>query len=226
MAGDKMASSTSRLSGLQRDLLEAFFRREQGFVLTGGSALGGYHLGHRESKDLDLFSLSAVDLDGAERALAAAATSCGAQLSSQLRHPEFRRYLASRDDETTLVDLAIDRAPRIDPPCTSFAPVLVDSPREITANKICALLGRCEIRDLVDLRALLLAGQPLERALSDAAAKDGGVDAATLGWLLSELVIPEDVALPGELAPSVLDTFRQDLVQRLRRLAFPGGSPG
>jgi hypothetical protein len=34
--------------------------------------------------------------------------------------------------------------------------VAVDPPEEILANKLCALLGRAEIRDLVDVRALEL----------------------------------------------------------------------
>lgn len=46
----------SRLTPLQRDLLEAFFQRESRFFLTGGPALVGYHLGHRETADLDLFT--------------------------------------------------------------------------------------------------------------------------------------------------------------------------
>lgn len=47
-----MASSPDRLTPLQRDLLDAFFAREQGFFLTGGAALAGFYLRHRETTDL------------------------------------------------------------------------------------------------------------------------------------------------------------------------------
>jgi len=51
-----MASSPDRLTPLQRDLLLAFFERERGFFLTGGAALAGFYLHHRETTDLDFFT--------------------------------------------------------------------------------------------------------------------------------------------------------------------------
>lgn len=45
-----------RLTPLQREILERFFARQSGFFLTGGGALAGFHLGHRETHDLDLFT--------------------------------------------------------------------------------------------------------------------------------------------------------------------------
>ncbi len=38
-------------------LLQAFFSKENRFFLTGGAALAGFHLGHRETHDLDLFTV-------------------------------------------------------------------------------------------------------------------------------------------------------------------------
>ena len=52
--------------------------------------------------------------------------------------------------------------------------IRVDPPQEIMANKLCALLSRSEIRDLVDVRALELAGYRLESALSAAVTKERG----------------------------------------------------
>ena len=68
----------------------------------------------------------------------------------------------------------------------------VDSLREIAANKVCALLGRAEIRDLVDLRAILQKGFDLASVLRDAERKDGGVSPATLAWVLDSLCIGDD----------------------------------
>ncbi len=97
--------------------------------------------------------------------------------------------------------------------------VRLDSPREIVANKLCALVSRCEIRDLVDLRALLGLGYSLEAAIADAATKDGGVEAATLAWLLSQLTIGPEAKLPGGVEPVELRAFRDELVARLEKLA-------
>jgi predicted nucleotidyltransferase len=51
-----MGFSTSRLSALQRDLLEAFSKQTSQFFLTGGAVLAGWLLGHRRTDDLDLFT--------------------------------------------------------------------------------------------------------------------------------------------------------------------------
>ena len=51
-----------RLSALQDAVLEAFFATERGFFLSGGGALVGFHLQHRETTDLDLFTSSAEAL--------------------------------------------------------------------------------------------------------------------------------------------------------------------
>ena len=106
---------TSRLDRLQRDLLEAFFERETRFFLTGGAALAGFHLGHRSTQDLDLFTTQAVIDEGAT-ALAAAARELGAEIEGLRTAPDFRRSLVRRGGETVVVDLvyaAIDPRVRI-----------------------------------------------------------------------------------------------------------------
>ncbi len=110
-----MGSSPDKdqLSALQRDLLEAFFERERRFFLTGGGALAGFHFGHRPSDDVDLFTLPPTNLDDGERALRAAAGACGATLVPKDSFPEFRRFIAERGADKTVVDLAVDRAPQV-----------------------------------------------------------------------------------------------------------------
>ena len=43
---------------LQSAVLDAFFGAEREFFLSGGGALVGFHLEHRETTDLDLFTTS------------------------------------------------------------------------------------------------------------------------------------------------------------------------
>jgi hypothetical protein len=214
-----MASSPG-LSALQAELLAAFFAREHRFVLTGGGALVGFHLRHRASDDLDLFAKPPVDLEDGKLALRAAAAALGATTEPLRTHPEFQRLLVRRGTETAIVDLVIDRAPDVEPPITVAGGIRVHTMREIAANKVCALLGRGEIRDLVDLRALLSHGADLPTALADAERKDGGVSSATLAWILDGIRIGADAVLPGVTAAD-LDAFRLDLVQRLRALGLP-----
>jgi hypothetical protein len=93
-------------------------------------------------------------------------------------------------------------------------------PESLAANKVCALVGRGEVRDLVDLRALLLRGVDLRTALADAERKDGGVSAAVLAWIVDGIRLGPDAALPGVTVPE-LESFRGDLVRRLRALELP-----
>ena len=212
--------SRSKPTPLQADLLVAFFALEQRFFLTGGAALAGFYLGHRSTEDLDLFGGPGLDLGEAVRQLEAAARQCGATLAALRTSPDFRRLLASRGDERCVVDLVVDRAPMVDTDKALFGAVRVDTLREIAANKICALLGRSEPKDLVDLQALLGGGANLARALVDAEHKDAGVDPATLAWVLDQLTLSPDAVLPAGADPVALDVFRRDLGQRLRAEAF------
>jgi len=188
--------------------------------LTGGAALAGFHLGHRITDDLDLFAVPGNDLEELERELIAAAATCHGAVESLQAYPDFRRVMVRRGTESCKVDLVIDRAPQVDAEKDSLDGVRLDTKREIAANKVCTLVSRCEIRDLVDLEALLATGIDLALACADALRKDQGADPATLAWLLSSLAIDPDARLPGDVDPAALLTFRDTLVDRLRALAF------
>lgn len=191
-----MALASSRLTPLQTDLLEAFFGQEDRFYLTGGAALAGFHLGHRETHDLDLFALDPIMDDGV-RALRQAARDVGASWREVRTAPEFRRVLLSREDDSVIVDLVIEHAEQVRPEKPAHGSVRVDPAEEILANKLCALLGRAEIRDLVDVRALEGLGLSLTDALTAAERKDGGLTPAQLAWVLSQIAIGDDADLPG-----------------------------
>ncbi len=214
------SSPSNKLSTLQRQLLEEFFAREQRFTLSGGAALAGYYFGHRETRDLDLFAEPGPDLEEAARALQEAAAACGASLESVRKSPLFSRFLAQRGEERCLVDLVIDPTERVDPERPRFGSVRVDSLREIAANKICALLGRAEIRDLVDLMVMAKAAVDLRHAMLDAERKDAGVDPATLAWVLDQITIHEGAHLPGDTSRLELEAFRTDLIRLLRAMAL------
>lgn len=186
-----MAQARSRLTQLQVDLLEAFFQHEDRFYLTGGGALAGYHLGHRETHDLDLFALSPIMEDGV-RALRQAARDVGTSWQEVRTAPEFRRVLLSREDDSVIVDLVIEHAEQVRPEKPAHGSVRVDPAEEILANKLCALLGRAEVRDLVDVRALEGLGLSLKEALVAGERKDGGLTPAQLAWVLSQITIGED----------------------------------
>jgi len=216
-----MASSPlSRLTALQAELLSGFFAREQRFFLTGGGALAGFYFGHRTTDDLDFFTAPGPDLADAARAVEAAASACGATARPERTFPDFRRLIATRGDEACVVDLVVDRAPAVELQKARFGAVNVDTRREIAANKICALLSRSEIKDLVDLMFLVRSGIDLHQAFADAQRKDASADPATLAWVLDQITIGPNARLPGGFDPAELDAFRRDFVKHLRGEAF------
>lgn len=107
-----------------------------------------------------------------------------------------------------MLDLVRDRAPQVrDKRLQDGLPM--DSLDEIFVIKICALVGRSEVRDLGDLRALEEKGYRVEDFLELAQRKDGGATAATLAWLLSSLPVPTE-----------LGDYRAELEARMLRHAL------
>jgi hypothetical protein len=210
----------SKLGPLQQRFLQEFFSREKRFFLSGGAALAGYYLGHRETHDLDLFTLMDVMKEGSA-AVAETASEMGAALESIQTSPDFRRYLLTLESEAIVIDLIRERVAQIvaDKPVVGI--IRIDPPQEILANKLCALLGRAEIRDLVDVRALEISGYSVEVALPAAASKDAGLTPGQLSWVLSQIALGDGLVPPGGISVEELRAYLNDLIARLSRLAFP-----
>jgi len=120
------------------------------------------------------------------------------------------------------VDLVLETAERVGPPPTERDGLSLDPPEEILANKLCAILGRSEPRDLVDLFYLEKAGHRILAALPAARRKDAGLTPAQLAWAVSQ--VPLDRLPDGLLAPLPLDelrAFRNRLLEALERLSYP-----
>jgi hypothetical protein len=194
----------SLLTPLQQQVLETFFRREQRFFLSGGAALAGFHLAHRRTHEL------------------------GATVEKIQTTPDFRRRIVRRGEEAVVIDLVHERAPQGPLPKERIGNIRVDPPQEILANKLCTLLSRSELRDLVDVYALERAGLRVEDALPLAEKKDAGLTPAQLAWVLSQIdlaslpegepVLRDALSAPtrGELAAYVAA-----LGKRLVTLALP-----
>jgi hypothetical protein len=210
-----------RLTPLQRDVLRAFFAREQGFFLTGGAALAGFHLRHRQTTDLDFFTHAADAFERGRHVLAAVAEDLGATLSVRQDAPGFQRFVVSRGDQGVVVDLVWERVPSAFPDKLDFAGIRVDPADEIVVNKLTTLVSRSEERDTVDLMLLERAGHALEPALPLALAKDGGCTPAALAWVLAQIHVGDDAVLPAGVTPAELRDYLAGLVRRLRQAAAP-----
>ena len=221
MAGAKMDSSRDKLTPLQRAILDAFFRVERRFFLTGGAALAGFYLGHRPTLDLDLFTLDPAAFETGRRALEEAAAFLGAAVAVRQRAPGFERYVVSLAEESVVVDLVLERVHQVTDQKRQVGTISVDPVEEILVNKLTAVLSRAEERDLIDLLFLERSGLKIEDWLPAALRKDGGCTPAALAWVLSDVSVSDTTRLPGEVSPAELRAFVADLVIRLRRAAFP-----
>jgi predicted nucleotidyltransferase component of viral defense system len=208
-----------RLTAFQREILDAFFREETGWFLTGGAALASYHLGHRETHDLDLFATD-DRMDSAERSLERIAARIGARVVRTQTSPDFRRRTFERGNEAVVVDLVRERAPQLHDEKQRYGDVRVDPPDEILANKLCALLSRSEIRDIVDVMALERSGLDLRQGLRDAAIKDGGMTPAQLAYVLSQITIGDDAPVPM-CSAAELRSYLANLIERLGTWSKP-----
>ncbi|MBM4059620.1 MAG: nucleotidyl transferase AbiEii/AbiGii toxin family protein [Planctomycetes bacterium] len=212
------------LSDLQARVLELLAGIEPPWTLTGGAALAGFHLAHRTTRDLDLFWHGRDAITDVWREVAARLRAAGLEVRELRSSPAFCSLQVVHGGETVVVDLVAEPVPCIEPPLAMphrGVHILVDTAHEVLVNKLCALLHRSELRDLIDIAALVANGGDLERALADAPRKDGGFSALTLGFCLQGWAL-RDAARASGLAERAaeLERFRDELLQRVA-----GGQP-
>lgn len=215
----------SRLSALQVRVLEALTSMQPTWTLTGGGALALHPLQHRKTHGLDLHWQGERELGPIPREVEALLARDGLRAELLTRGAAFVRMRVSDLDQDLIVDLVADPVPTLEQP-TEVAcgerSIRVDSAHEILVNKLAALLSRSETRDLVDVRALLLRGGDLERALVDAPSKDGGFSTLALCEVLRSLPLESSELDPDLL--SGLEEYREELLDRLTRGSAPDTS--
>lgn len=214
--------NSKALTPLKRDFLEAFFERNQSFYITGGSALGVFYLEHRFSYDLDFFTHEQPSLHGLVNVVTAVCEEISSECRSITISPEFHRFQLTREPDSEIVDFVFERVPQIDERKKRFGKIRVDTLREIFVNKICMLLSRCEVKDLVDLFFLHEKGFDVSQYFSDAYRKEAAMDPAMISFLLSNVRItetPEYMIAPLDLAE--FKTFLASLQKKMAIMAHP-----
>ena len=153
----------------QRDLWPELAATPQGFILYGGTAIA-LRLGHRESVDFD-FSAFAMSVS-----------------SSLLGEIPYLRAAEILQSAPGTITLRVDRGGSVK--LSFFGPLRmgqVDAPevalgngiavaslRDLAGVKVAVVTQRVEVKDYVDVHALLVAGVPLAEMLAAAAVIYGG----------------------------------------------------
>ena len=219
--------SIGRLSSLQVDVLAALTPIVPPWTLTGGAALAAFYTRHRTTRDLDLFWHGRDQLEELPALVTDRLHAAGFAVMAVQTAPAFVRISVARGDEMVLVDLVAEPVAAVEPPVSvglGGAVIQVDTAHEILVNKLCALLERSELRDLVDVDALLQAGGDLRAALRAAPAKDAGFSVPTLAWVLRNLAV-DAMTISAGMAPveaERIETIRSRLVKQLVEISAPG----
>jgi hypothetical protein len=199
---------------------------EPRWTLTGGGALAGVYTGHRTTRDLDLFWHGPTLLGELPERVGRMLADVGLDVEQLQVAPAFHRLKVRDLNDVVVVDLVADPAPVCDPPVQATIAdfvIQVDSMQEILVNKLCALLGRMEPRDLSDVRALVESGADLTLAVQQAPKKDAGFSAITLAWVLRTFPVGTVAAAAGWNADQALELqrYRDELVDFMARMTFP-----
>jgi hypothetical protein len=137
--------------------------------------------------------------------------------------PDFHRFELTRGAEKEILVFVLERVPQPDSEKVTFGQIRVDTLREIIANKLCTLVGRMEIKDLIDLYFIEKRGNPVLEHLADAQAKEGALDPATLSYLLATATIKEIPEYVLErITPEDLEAFVRKLQRHFAAVALPG----
>ncbi len=166
-----------QLYPLQDRVLSVITALDTGFYLTGGTVVSRVYLHHRVSDDLDLF-VNYSSQFGAWCGLVVdeLLNRSDWQAKPTLRQQYFARVVLTQNDVDLKIEMVNDVPSHVGE--IRVHPVLgrIDSPENILANKLTALIGREEPRDLADVWGLCThMGLSIQAAIEGAISKATGI---------------------------------------------------
>lgn len=138
----------------QIQILKLFFGTSfaKPFFLTGGTALSAFYLAHRESQDLDFFSLQPFDTYELQATFREIATITSSEMSLHVRSPSYNELFLEnkRAGWMQKIDIIHEQPVHFDE-LVSTESIVVDSLVNIATNKVLAVFGRLDPKDYIDL---------------------------------------------------------------------------
>ncbi|MEK7065658.1 MAG: nucleotidyl transferase AbiEii/AbiGii toxin family protein [Patescibacteria group bacterium] len=219
--GQKMEES-SGLTPQQKQLLDLALRESyflETFYLSGGTALSSWYLHHRESEDLDFFSLTPFDYDKITRWFRENQQDIGYTyshfdedygfLTVNLHYPN-NKFLKIDFNHYSRKKLS---------PGIRWKGLEIDSLRDIAVNKLYTVATQPRTRDYIDLFAILKSvSWSLDNLISDTTKKfREKVDKLQLAK--NFLKVSEYTDFPKMLVPidnNAMEKFYEDLAKQLK----------
>lgn len=138
----------------QITLLSLFFSSPfaKQFFFTGGTALSAFYFAHRESQDLDLFSLQTFDTFVLRTTMQEIADKTQSAMTMTIRSQTYNEIFLENKKEgwKQKIDI-VQEQPKHFGELVNIDNIPVDSLVNITTNKILAIFGRLEPKDYIDL---------------------------------------------------------------------------
>ena len=145
-----------KLYRLQDNFLTWWKEQDLPLYLTGGTALGRFYLHHRSSDDLDFFTNADPEFGRYVKDLYKRIdTVFRIDKEQTLIAEDFTRFFVVMDDLSLKVEMVNDVHYRCGEPI-KYRYGLIDTPSNILANKLSAICGRDEPKDVFDIVHLAL----------------------------------------------------------------------
>lgn len=192
--------------------------RSEDSYLAGGAAILAAPETQRYSHDLDFFHDSAERVASAYAADHDLLIGHGYRVQPELSQPGYIRAVVRRGDEATKVEWAQDSTWRFMPVLKSEAFGFQLHPIDLATNKVLALAGRDEVRDLLDTLHVHAVVLPLGGLVWAAVGKDPGYSPLSLLEMLRRRgrIQPADLARLDLVAPLDPRLAKQNWLEALQ----------
>ena len=175
------------------------------FYLSGGTALAAYYFHHRFSDDLDFFTPADPDPVAIETAVKKIAEAIGATSTRYEKLHDRRMFFFTIGNDELKLEFTKYPFTQLNP-IETINVVRVDSLRDVSANKLAALIDRFDPKDFVDLY-FILKQTSLEQVRLDVEKKFGlKLSPLFLGGELAKIKRVE--VLPRMIKPVTIETLK------------------
>ena len=148
---DSFKKDYRKLYLLQDKFLEWWISLNLPFYLTGGTALGRFYLNHRYSEDLDFFINATVHYPDYIALLKnKIAKQFKTNIQEALFTDDFTRFFITEDEQVLKIEFVNDVEYYPGKPA-NYRFGIIDTPLNILANKLTAIVGRDEPKDIFDI---------------------------------------------------------------------------
>jgi hypothetical protein len=135
---------------MQDQVLQLMFTEDTEFYLSGGTCLNRFYYEKRYSDDLDFFTHCSDTFAYSVRAATGLFSQAGLSVKKQIQSRDFIRIMLKNNDGSLQVDFINDRVKRFGDFNYKHG-YRLDNPLNILSNKITAVIGRDNPKDIFDI---------------------------------------------------------------------------